>query len=87
MDWTFLFMMLALKIPLGMLIWLVWWAIKQQPEVEDEPAPGGDGGARVRPRHPRFPRRPRYRGPHGEPLPASPPRVRTVVARSGVRER
>ena len=33
MEWTgFLFLMFALKIPLGMLLWLVWWAIRQTPD-------------------------------------------------------
>ncbi len=82
MTWGFLWIMLALKIPLAALIYLVWWAIKQEPE-EAEP-PGGDGGSRTRPRpHPRqpFPRRPR-RGPHGDPAPLPPARVRSVKARA-----
>ena len=81
MTWGFLWLMLALKIPLVALIYLVWWAIKQEPE--DAESPGGDGGSR-RPRiHPRqpFPRKPR-RGPHGDPVPAPPARVRTVKARA-----
>jgi len=89
MEWTgFLFLMLALKIPLGMLLYLVWWAVKQTPDEEGAPQ-GGDGGSRVddpqRPR-PSFPRRPR-RGPHGVPAPASPPRTRTTVARTRTPER
>ncbi len=80
-DATFLFMMLALKVPIAALIWLVWWAIKQEPEPAAEP--DGDGGAR-RPqvRHPRppRPRRPR-RGSHGDPPAPAPARVRSVVAR------
>ena len=31
MTWGFLWLMLALKIPLAALIYLVWWAIKQEP--------------------------------------------------------
>jgi hypothetical protein len=88
MEWTgFLFLMLALKIPLGMLLWLVWWAIRQTPDEEGQPQ-GGDGGSRVGdPARPRpFPRRPR-RGPHGDPAPAAPPRVRTTVARARTPER
>jgi len=86
MEWTgFLFLMFALKIPLGMLLWLVWWAIRQVPE---EPVPrGGDGGSRVDdPPHRIHPRRPR-RGPHGDPPPPTPPRVRTTVARARTPER
>ncbi|MBS1869573.1 MAG: hypothetical protein JSS99_07915 [Actinobacteria bacterium] len=87
MEWTgFLFLMLALKIPLGALLYLVWWAIRQTPEDEQLPQ-GGDGGSRVRePRSPRFPQHPR-RGPHGDPEPAAPPRVRTTAARARTPER
>ncbi|MGI8428766.1 MAG: hypothetical protein ACR2OB_05550 [Solirubrobacteraceae bacterium] len=82
MTWGFLWLMLALKIPLIALIYLVWWAIKQEPE--QAPSPEDDGGVKRHQRpHPRkpSPRRPR-RGPHGEPAPAPPSRVRTVRARS-----
>jgi len=79
-DATFLFMMLALKVPIAALIWLVWWAIKQEPETAGDP---GDGGTkRAPPRHPRppRPRRPR-RGTHGDPPVPAPARVRSLVAR------
>jgi hypothetical protein len=87
MEWTgFLFLMFALKIPLGMLLWLVWWAIRQTPDEEQLPQ-GGDGGSRVGDRPPHTPpRRPR-RGPHGDPAPAAPPRTRTTVARARTPER
>jgi len=88
MEWTgFLFLMLALKIPLGMLLYLVWWAIRQTPDEEQQPHGDGGGGSRVhkRPRRP-LPRLPR-RGPHGDPVPAAPPRVRTTVARARTPER
>ena len=85
MTWGFIWLMLALKIPLAGLIYIVWWAIHQEPE----PVAGEDGGGshRVEPRpnpHPRrpFPRHPR-RGPHGEALPPSPQRIRAVKARAG----
>ena len=84
MTWGFLWLMLALKIPLAGLIYIVWWAIKQQPETGEEE--DGGGNQRVEPLrdpHPRrpFPRHPR-RGPHGDPAPASPRRVRTSRART-----
>ena len=82
MTWGFLWLMLALKLPLAALIYLVWWAIKQEPD--ESSSSDDDGGIKRRHRpHPRqpFPRRPR-RGPHGDPAPAPPARVRTVRARA-----
>ncbi|HEX2016796.1 MAG TPA: hypothetical protein VGN69_08885 [Solirubrobacteraceae bacterium] len=81
MSWTFIYLMFILKIPIVGLLWLVWWAIHQEPEeasVGDE-----DGGSKLRPRHPRprLPRSPR-RGPHGDPAPQPPVRTRSVVARA-----
>ena len=81
MTWGFVWLMLALKIPLVGLIYIVWWAIKQEP---DEARPSDDdGGIKRQPQHrPRpFPHRPR-RGPHGDPAPLPPPRIRTVRARA-----
>ena len=86
MTWGLIWLMLALKIPLAGLIYIVWWAIKSEP---DEASPSdGDGGIRRNPQHPRkpFPRHPR-RGPHGDPAPPSPPRVRSVRARTRTVER
>src|ERR1700752_2544575 len=82
-TWGFLWIMVALKIPLVALIFLVWWAIKQEPE--DASPSDGDGGVRrhtdrIHPQKP-FPRHPR-RGPHGDPPPVSPARMRTVKARA-----
>ena len=73
--------MLILKIPLAALIYIVWWAIKQEPE-EDTSSRDDDGGIKRHRPHPRepFPRRPR-RGPHGDPAPGPPARVRTVRAK------
>jgi hypothetical protein len=86
MGWTFVYLMLILKIPIVALLTIVWWAIRSTPE-ESEPVPADEGGGtKVPPREPRHPRpvRPRHprRGPHGDPLPLPPPRVRTVVARA-----
>ena len=74
-----LFLFVGLKIPLLALYWLIYWAVKQEPDTEDT---GGDGGARKERPHPRpkLPPAPR-RGPHREPAPPAPPRVRTVRAR------
>ena len=81
MTWGFLWLMLALKIPLAALIYIVWWAIKQEPEQSQSREDDG-GVKRTRPHPPKpFPRRPR-RGPHGDPAPLPPARVRTVRARA-----
>jgi hypothetical protein len=82
-TWTFIYLMVFLKLPILALLWLVWWAIHQDPE--EARSNDEDGGSKLRPhRHPhprpRMPRSPR-RGPHGTPAPPSPPRVRSVVAR------
>jgi len=81
-TWGFLWLMLALKVPIAALIYLVWWAIKQTPE--ETPSSGDDdGGSKRHPRHPRkpFPRHPR-RGPHGDPAPMPPARVRSLKVRA-----
>jgi hypothetical protein len=85
-TWTFIWLMVLLKIPIVALFLIVRWAVRQTPETE----PGQDGGIGPRPLplHPhrmgggehRLPRAPR-RGPHRGPLPASPARMRVVTAR------
>jgi hypothetical protein len=72
----FVWLMVILKIPIAALLTLVWWASK-------EPAPQDPEPARVAPREqhdppPPWPRRPRppRRGPHAEPAPRTPSRVR-----------
>ena len=82
-TWTFIWLMVLLKIPIVGLFMIVRWAVAQTPEE----ASGEDGGIgrplRPRdPRHPRarLPRTPR-RGPHGEPAPLAPSRARKAPAR------
>ncbi|HEY7892444.1 MAG TPA: hypothetical protein VIC05_09575 [Solirubrobacteraceae bacterium] len=83
--WTFIWLMLLLKIPIVGLFLIVRWALRQEPD----PLPEEGGGSGPRPRHPHRPR-PRYphiprRGPHrGERMPLAPPRIRTVAARGRV---
>lgn len=74
----FVYLMVVLKIPIALLLYLVWWAVHQVPDPEPE-TPGGDGGSR-RPLHPRgpLPRSPR-RGPHAGAPPAPPARSRTIA--------
>ena len=66
MTWGFLWIMLALKLPLAALIYIVWWAIKQEPD--ESTSSDDDGGIkRQRPHPPKpFPRHPR-RGPARRP--------------------
>jgi hypothetical protein len=81
-TWTFIWLMFLLKIPIVGLFLIVRWAVRQTPET----ALGEDGGiARpTRPRDPRHPRsrlpRPPRRGPHREPPPAPPARVRAFAS-------
>jgi hypothetical protein len=87
-DWTFVYLMLGLKIPIIALFWIVWWAIKADPDAESPTEEDGGGGSK-RPRTPHG-GRPRRRGPHGDPRPSAPPRSRPVTARArrvGGRER
>jgi hypothetical protein len=82
-TWTFIWLMVFLKIPIVALFLIVRWAVRQTPEGFS----GQDGGIGPLhgPRHPhhprsRLPRLPR-RGPHRrEPMPGAPPRIRTVTA-------
>ena len=81
MDWTFLYLMVFLKLPIVGLFWIVWWAVKAEPEEEpgDADSSEGGGGSKL-PRTPIDPR-PRSRGPHGDPRSPAPPRTRPVSAR------
>jgi hypothetical protein len=81
-----LYLFVGLKIPILLLGWIVWWAVHQETDTTD--VPEDDGGSKYqRPHPPRpLPRTPR-RGPHGEPAPLSPPRVRPVTARARQLER
>jgi hypothetical protein len=63
------YLMVILKIPIGFLLYIVWWAFRA--ETQPEEAPEGEGGQphRFR-REPKRPRGPR-RGPHApDALPA-----------------
>lgn len=82
MGWTFVYLMVFLKLPILALLGIVWWAARQTPEPTGSSDEGG-GNVRDRP-HPRrpFTPRPRRGGPHGGRAMAAPPRVRSVVARA-----
>ena len=59
-GWTILYMVVILKIPMVAALWLVWWAIKQEP-LPDESSGSSRGPRRKLPPLPRWPRR----GPAG----------------------
>jgi hypothetical protein len=82
MTWTFIFLMVVLKLPIVALLLLVFWAIRQQPDNGDQQ--GDDEGGSHKPRHPRPPLQPLpRRGPHhGARPPAPPSRVRAISGRS-----
>jgi hypothetical protein len=93
--WTFIWLMVILKIPIVGLYLIVRWAVRQTPEATGEdggigPLPGAlhprDPSHPHHPAHPRHPRprlpRSPRRGPHGDAPFAPPARVRAVVARS-----
>jgi hypothetical protein len=89
MTWGLIWLMVVLKIPVGMLLYLDWWAVHQETDPESEGS-GGDGGTKVRPPHkppPGHDRFPRRRGPHGDPTPPAPARVRPTVVRARDPER
>ena len=67
--WGFLWVMLVLKIPLAMLLYIVWYAVKAVPE----PPPGDNRDGGTGPRRPG----PRRRGPHGDRVLPPPARTRT----------
>ena len=89
-DWMpYVYLMFVLKIPVGMLLYLVYWAAKQSSLPEEAPETGEDHGFRRWNRPPPRPRGPR-RGPHAPdalPLPDCPPagRVRMPSAPAPVR--
>ena len=66
--WELIFMVLILKIPLVYVCWVVWWAIRAEPEV------GADGDSvhqfSWKPWHRPEGPRPRRGGPHGTREPA-----------------
>jgi hypothetical protein len=74
----FVWMMLALKVPIAALLYLVWWASRAPEAAEPEqqrdwrPIHPPDS---PRPRRPRPPRR----GPHAEPEPQPPKRTRVYA--------
>jgi hypothetical protein len=77
-GWAFFYMFVILKIPVVAAIWLVWWASRAPEPAGGADTGGGQGGSHPRIRPPRPPRR----GPHAEPPPRAPARVRTARGRT-----
>jgi hypothetical protein len=79
-----IFLAVILKIPVLYGMWLIYWAVKDEPELEDLPGDAEDHTFRRWRRDPSKPRGPRRGGPHGgtaEAQPDCPPggRKRTPV--------
>jgi hypothetical protein len=77
------FLAVILKIPVLFGLWLIWWAARAEPELEDADGAEDHSFKRWR-RDPGNPKRPRRGGPHGgaaQAQPDCPPsgRKRTVV--------
>ena len=78
-----LFLAVVLKIPVLFGMWLIYWAVKDEPQLDDLPGDTDDHSFRRFRRNPLKPR-PRSRGPHGggaQARPDCPPggRTRTPV--------
>ncbi len=83
------FLMVVLKIPVGLLLYIVWWAFRAETRPEQAPPEGDDHRFRRFRREPKRPRGPR-RGGHGPdavPIPDCPPggRSRVVTAPAPLR--
>ena len=71
--WPIFFLMVILKIPVGMLLYLVWWAFRAETQPEEAPPESEDHRFRRFRREPKRPRGPRRggQGPDALPLPAA----------------
>lgn len=83
------FLTVILKIPVGLLLYLVWWAFRASTLPEEAPPPEPEDRRfdrlRRQPEHPRGPRRGGH-GPDAIPLPDCPPSGRRrVIRRAPVR--
>ena len=86
--WEIVFLMVILKIPIGYLCFVIWYAVKSKPDPEQgadgatglgwDDGSGGGPRRRLRPRHLRP-------GPHGRPARSYPRVPRTATVGSGKR--
>ena len=75
------FLMVILKIPVALLLYLVWWAFRAETQPEEAPPGSDDHRFRRFRREPKRPDGPR-RGDHGPdalPMPPCPPGGRTRI--------
>jgi hypothetical protein len=63
--WEVVFVLLILKLPVAYVCWVIWWAVKAEPELGIE-GEAGSGHSWVPWRRRGGPRKPRN-GPHGSP--------------------
>jgi hypothetical protein len=76
-----IFLAVVLKVPVFFALWLIWWAARAEPQLDDASGGEPDHGFRRWRREPKGPRWPR-RGPHGggeRALPDCPPGGRARV--------
>jgi len=79
-----IFLAVVLKVPVFFAIWLIWWAAREEPQI-DAGEPGAEHPFRRWRREPKGPRGPR-RDPHGgaaRPLADCPPGGRRRVTAPG----
>ena len=71
--WPIFFLMVILKVPVGLLLYLCWWAFRAETQPEEAPPPESEdhrfGRFRREPKRPRGPRRGGH-GPDAMPIPA-----------------
>jgi hypothetical protein len=79
MAWTLVYMILILKIPMAAALYIVWWAVKQEPEPEEGLADDSPGPRRRPPMRPRWPRRGPFGGAGRRPVPCSNARCSQVT--------
>ena len=79
-GWTFVYLMVFLKLPI-LALWIVWWAVKQTPETDQT---GEDGGLRTAPPTPSSDAAAAPAAPARPPAPPFPvaAQVRTTTARA-----
>ena len=58
MGWTLFFMIVILKIPLAAALYIIWYAVKNEPAPEEDIGGSARGPRRKPPRRPLPPRRP-----------------------------